>query len=448
MHFHRIRFDIAVIILFLSILLLSCQKEIVPKPYRPSNAHTKYKVALEEAGLGETALGRDWIAAAQNALVQPVVMKPPYEEVFYIDSTSAFGVGYQFEVTRGQRVEVNVTFESRQTTRLFLDLFRMPPDSTRNWIRVASADSAETRLEFEPRRTAIYVVRLQSELLRGGRCRVVIQKVPSLAFPVPSRTERSILSFFGAPRDGGRRVHHGIDIFGPRHTSITAPAAGTVRFSGESGIGGDVIWLFDSKRYLYYYFAHLQSYTVKRNDEVTLGQEIGTMGNSGNARTTSPHLHFGIYVPGGGPVDPMAYFIKTDTIPDRITANVNPVGKWVRTNRQATVLSSQVQSQSVDGSAVDRHSAMQVLAATGNQYRVRLPDGKIGTIRASHVELADAPLMKRQADRIVNLRETPSVSAIVMADLNGGSAFSIHGQFNGHWLVEMPEGRRGWMEIL
>lgn len=436
------------LILMSGIFLLQCQKEIVPKQYRPSTAHARYKAGLEEAGLGETALGRDWIEASYEALVRPVAMSPPYEEAFFIDSTSAFSVGYRFEVTRGQRIEVEVTVESRRPIRMFIDLFRMPPDSAKDWIRVASADSAEMRLEFEPRRTADYVVRLQSELLRGGRCRIVIQKVPALAFPVPSRTERSILSFFGDPRDGGRREHHGIDIFGPRHSSITAPAAGRVRYVGESGIGGDVVWLFDSKRYLYYYFAHLQSFSVQRNDEVVLGQEIGTMGNSGNARTTAPHLHFGIYVPGSGPVDPLPFFTKTDTIPDPIRANVGQVGHWMRTTQRARLSSSLTQSNQNNGRMLDRQSVMRVVAASGNRYRVRLPGGEIGTISASHLQLAENPIAQREAEIESIIVDSPSSDGIMMASLNGGSSFSVMGQYNGHWLVQFSESRHGWMKIM
>ena len=46
------------------------------------------------------------------------------------------------------------------------------------------------------------------------------------------------------------------------------------------------------------------------------GQVIGTVGNTGNARTTPPHLHFGIY--RNGPIDPFHFIAETDTVPDRI----------------------------------------------------------------------------------------------------------------------------------
>ena len=308
-----------------------CHKEKVPKPYRPSNAHARYEQSLEQAGLTETALGKDWIAASDMALESPVEVTLPFQEVFYIDSTAAFAVAYRMVVKRGRRIEVEVDIQSRKILRLFIDLFRIPPDSTGSLIHVASAGEHEKRLEFEPRRNApAYIVRLQSELLRGGRCSMTIREVPSIAFPVPNRDERSILSFFGDPRDAGRREHHGVDIFAPRHTPITAPAQGTVRRVGESGIGGNVIWLWDSKRYLYYYFAHLQDFHVKKYDRVNVGQVIGTVGNTGNARTTKPHLHFGIYASGIGPVDPWFYIAKTDTAFHAITADLGVIGRWVR----------------------------------------------------------------------------------------------------------------------
>ena len=34
---------------------------------------------------------------------------------------------------------------------------------------------------------------------------------------------------------------------------------------------------------------------------------MGYVGNTGNARTTPPHLHFGIYSRGEGPLDPLPF---------------------------------------------------------------------------------------------------------------------------------------------
>jgi len=182
---------------------------------------------------------------------------------------------------------------------------------------VATADEEKHHLQFEPRRDAYYALRLQPELLRGGQFTVLIRELPSIAFPVEGKDSRAISSFFGDPRDGGSRKHHGVDIFAARHTPVVAPSNSQVTRIGEGEIGGRYIWLYDSKRSMYLYFAHLESLKVSQGARVQAGQLIGTVGNSGNARSTPPHLHFGIY--RNGPINPFHFIAETDTIPDKLS---------------------------------------------------------------------------------------------------------------------------------
>jgi murein DD-endopeptidase MepM/ murein hydrolase activator NlpD len=46
-----------------------------------------------------------------------------------------------------------------------------------------------------------------------------------------------------------------------------------------------------------YYYAHLDDWAqgLAPGQEVKAGAALGTVGNTGNARTTPPHLHFGVY---------------------------------------------------------------------------------------------------------------------------------------------------------
>ena len=100
--------------LVFSLSQINCSKEIVPEPYQPSNAHEAYRHSLEQANLIDTALGKDWIAASKNVIHKPIDISPPFQEAFYIDSTSAFAIAYQFDVLRGQRIEVDIKFQYRQ----------------------------------------------------------------------------------------------------------------------------------------------------------------------------------------------------------------------------------------------------------------------------------------------------------------------------------------------
>ncbi|MEQ9022655.1 MAG: M23 family metallopeptidase, partial [Pseudomonadales bacterium] len=151
--------------------------------------------------------------------------------------------------------------------------------------------------------------------------------MPTLDFPVAGKDKRAIQSVFGDPRDGGRREHHGVDIFASRHTPILAPTKAEVRFVGVRGLGGKVVWLFDRERGTNLYFAHLQEQKVKRYQMVNPGDTIGTVGNTGNARYTPPHLHFGIY--RNGPIDPYAFIVPEYARPKPIIPDTILLGKKI-----------------------------------------------------------------------------------------------------------------------
>jgi murein DD-endopeptidase MepM/ murein hydrolase activator NlpD len=375
-------------------MLAACRQEIVPEPYLPSSAHDAYRHGLEQAGLADTALGRDWLTAARQALQTSIKIELPFAEVRHVDAAEPFAVAYGFEVERGQRVEVAVDFLGKQQTRLFIDLFRVTGTDPEKWLPVASADEEEQstpshkydgldtspdlwngllRLEMEPRRNGVYAVRLQSELLRGGRCQIAIRKVPCLEFPVAGKGTRAIGSGFGAPRDGGSRQHMGVDIFAARHTPVLSPARAHVHHVGSNSLGGRCIWLYDSQRSHYYYLAHLETWEVVERTWIDEGEMVATVGNSGNARTTPPHLHFAIWSRRFGYEDPQPFLSGTRAEPLPITGNPDLLGCWVHARSQRNQLPT----------------AMLVVAVVADRYRVRLPSGTIGTVPAIDVEAAD-----------------------------------------------------------
>jgi murein DD-endopeptidase MepM/ murein hydrolase activator NlpD len=428
------------------LLLFSCTTaEKVPEPYRASHAHDGYRHALETAGLAETALGRDWIGASRAALEAPVDVELPLAETFRVDPAAAFAVAYRFEVKRGQRVEVATGFQGDEPGRLFIDLFREAGPTAAQCVLVASAGEGEGRLEFEPRRDARYILRLQPELLRGGLHTVSITKAASLGFPVAGKDVRAILSGFGVPRDGGRRVHHGVDIFARRHTEVLAPSDAVVHFVGDGGIGGNVIWLYDAKRSLYLYFAHLQTQDVPPYSTVRAGQKIGTVGNTGNARTTPPHLHFGIYMRPGGPVDPVDFIRKIEAGPEPVAADLGILGSWARASLDGMTVRETNARRSTALAVMGAGFPMRVLGAAGRQYRVSLPGGVSGYVAAGGLESAATPLESLEAVSPQPVHGSPLPGPIAVDRLEPGDRFQVLGRYGDHWLVETPAGRTGWI---
>jgi murein DD-endopeptidase MepM/ murein hydrolase activator NlpD len=136
--------------------------------------------------------------------------------------------------------------------------------------------------------------------------RVTSGKSGELTFPVAGHDTGNVISVFGDKR--GKRSHEGIDIKAPRGTYIVAVANGFVERIKEGGSGGKQLYLRDGKGRLYYY-AHLDSWEVEEFEKVEAGQVLGTVGNTGNAKNTTPHLHFEVMLgKKKEAIDPMLYW--------------------------------------------------------------------------------------------------------------------------------------------
>ncbi|HDS1125851.1 TPA: M23 family metallopeptidase [Stenotrophomonas maltophilia] len=117
----------------------------------------------------------------------------------------------------------------------------------------------------------------------------------ALPVPVQGVRPRQIADTFGAPR-GRDRTHAGIDIFAKRGTPVRSATPGVVADVSERGLGGRQVWVIGPGRERYYY-AHLESWAdgLARGQVVRPGDLLGHVGDSGNAKGTPPHLHWGIY---------------------------------------------------------------------------------------------------------------------------------------------------------
>jgi murein DD-endopeptidase MepM/ murein hydrolase activator NlpD len=123
------------------------------------------------------------------------------------------------------------------------------------------------------------------------------QVVNGLVCPLPGGAYDDT---WGAPRSGGRR-HEGVDIIAPRGLPIYAVVGGVVSFKSNR-LGGNAVSLVgdDGNRY---YYAHLDSY-VGTSRRVFQGEHIGFNGDTGNAKFSTPHLHFQVHPGGGQAVNP------------------------------------------------------------------------------------------------------------------------------------------------
>ncbi|HYN36180.1 MAG TPA: M23 family metallopeptidase [Actinomycetota bacterium] len=140
---------------------------------------------------------------------------------------------------------------------------------------------------------------------------------------------------WGAPRYGPGpivRTHEGQDVFCKYGDPVLATHAGEIEFD-DGGLGGRVARLY-SEDGSYFYYAHLSGWNNKEfsnGDRVKAGDVIGYCGNTGNAITTPPHVHFGWYQANGEARNPMWVLVR-----------------WLRTaERSAGVAYKQVYGHSI-----------------------------------------------------------------------------------------------------
>ncbi|MGI9585833.1 MAG: murein hydrolase activator EnvC family protein [Acidimicrobiia bacterium] len=121
-------------------------------------------------------------------------------------------------------------------------------------------------------------------------------------FVCPVQGGAAFIDSWGFARSGGR-THKGVDMFNARHTPLIAVVDGTIKLSSNS-LGGLSTHLYADNGVVYYY-THLQNHpdNISSGQRVSKGAVVGFLGNSGNARYTSPHLHFEIR-PNGRAVNP------------------------------------------------------------------------------------------------------------------------------------------------
>ena len=151
------------------------------------------------------------------------------------------------------------------------------------------------------------------------RPRLIDQVGPALPFallmPVQDALTAEVSPSYGYPRSGGR-VHEGVDIMAPRGTPVRPAAPGFITRLSTTDLGGISATLVGDGgvRYFYTHFDALAA-GLEVGQHVDVNTVIGYVGNTGNAASTAPHLHFGVYLGGLGewcgwrPIDPLPLII-------------------------------------------------------------------------------------------------------------------------------------------
>ena len=155
-------------------------------------------------------------------------------------------------------------------------------------------------------------------------------KFTAAGYVFPIYGPASISDSFGAPRT--TTWHHGVDIFAPLGAPLLAVADGTLFRVGWNDVGGNRLWLRDGAGNEFYY-AHLSAFSplAQEGAQVKAGDVIGFVGNTGDAITTPPHLHFEIHprellwMGYDGAIDPYPYLSAWLRLDDLAFGSWDPV---------------------------------------------------------------------------------------------------------------------------
>jgi murein DD-endopeptidase MepM/ murein hydrolase activator NlpD len=157
---------------------------------------------------------------------------------------------------------------------------RMPPE-------IAAALRSDSITMLTERDSSLTAAPTASDL-------TVLQR--ELGIPLAGVPASALRDTYEEMRGGGTRTHEALDILAPRGTPVLSAANGRVLKLFNSKAGGLMVYAADSSEHFILMYGHLDAYAPGLVDGQPLrrGQQLGTVGTSGNAAPTVPHLHFAI----------------------------------------------------------------------------------------------------------------------------------------------------------
>lgn len=198
---------------------------------------------------------------------------------------------------------------------------------TLNNIKLLKEETARLRSELdskkEDQQTAVEALKKRQRDMQGSLAGLAKQyeavktrlDSSKAGFAFPVKAPYSFVDTYLAPRAGYRK-HQGVDIFAIAGTPVYAVVNGVVEEKGVNPLGGNKLWIRSPGDNWRYYYAHLSGYGpgISNGSRVKKGQIIGYVGNTGNARTTPPHLHFETHVPSGAATNPYPILKRVNLI--------------------------------------------------------------------------------------------------------------------------------------
>jgi murein DD-endopeptidase MepM/ murein hydrolase activator NlpD len=123
----------------------------------------------------------------------------------------------------------------------------------------------------------------------------------------PIAAPNSFIDSWGFPRSGGR-THEGTDIMAASGAPVVAITDGRITFEGYGSSAGNWVILSGDDGNSYWYMHNRKN--LVSDGRVRAGEQIATVGDTGNAVGGPPHVHFEYHPGGDGPVNPYPLLSK------------------------------------------------------------------------------------------------------------------------------------------
>ncbi len=419
------------LIVFLGAAALYFKDQVLLSP------HDSYYSALLRENLKATA--ERWRRDAEESLAAPLPISLPYSERRLLEADYLQPITFAVDRKMDELIQINIFPSINTRADVFVDVFYVKGAATEP-MRIGSMATKEQQLKIAADHAGQYLVRLQPSHAAQGLVDIIITSPLRYGFPVDTERENAVQSLFGGDRDGGARRHEGIDIFAPRGTPVIAAETGLVTRVGDTPRGGKNVWVRGDQRSFYY--AHLDSIAVTPGDRVMRGEVLGTVGNTGNAVTTSPHLHFGIYKFVQGAIDPLPLVGRKKSVTTYTPPLVEPAPRWLSINTEKANLRSGPSLKTTTVASLMRAELLQVDSVAGDWLRVTTGNGTKGFIARR--------LTKTPSESLLTLAENylafslPNDTAPVIGNFSAGDKLSTLGRFGSFTWVKMPGGVYAW----
>lgn len=245
------------------------------KEYKVKNGDTTWDIAVNrgvQIGELEKANPNKDISKLHDGDVINLTAQEPYLTVMTVK-----------EEKIQETVQYNTVY--KDDSSLYIGMSKVVSEGINGVIEKTSKVNFENGVEVSREVTGEEIIKNPQDKVIAKGTKELPLGVGTGRFQIPTIGRISVIN-----KPGSHSGNKAVDIANSVGTSIRASDGGRVTKASDSGNGYGKCIIIDHGNGYKTLYAHLNSYDVSVGSQVSKGQQIGTMGNTGNSRGS--HLHF------------------------------------------------------------------------------------------------------------------------------------------------------------